>query len=82
MSSSTTTLADLQPLIGDFLVRAKKPTDDRGAERSLYSDGLGLDSLEAAELSIVLEDAYGTDPFSEAAQMPQVLGDVYSFYGL
>jgi acyl carrier protein len=76
------TYADLESTIVAFLVRAKKPTEDLRPEQSLYSGGLGLDSLEAAELSVVLEDAYGSDPFSEGSQMPQVLGDIYAFYGV
>jgi len=76
------TYADLQSTLTDFLVRAKKPTDDLSPSRSLYGDGLGLDSLEAAELSVVLEDTYGSDPFTESERMPQVLGDIFTFYGL
>jgi acyl carrier protein len=76
------TLADLQATITDFLVRAKKPTDDLSPDRSLYGGGLGLDSLEAAELSVVLEDTYGSDPFTESERMPQVVGDILAFYGL
>jgi len=76
------TYTDLESAIVAFLVRAKKPTDDLSPERSLYSGGLGLDSLEAAELSVILEDTFGTDPFSEGESMPQVLGDIFAFYGV
>jgi acyl carrier protein len=45
----------------------------------LFADGLGLDSLETAELSAVLEDEYGKDPFSSDV-MPQTVGDIVDFY--
>ena len=46
----------------------------------LFADGIGLDSLETAELSAVLEDELGQDPFSEG-DMPQTLAAVLDFYG-
>ena len=47
----------------------------------MFADGIGLDSLETAELSAVLEDALGQDPFSTGDQMPQTIGEVLDFYG-
>jgi acyl carrier protein len=61
-----------------FLVRVEKGTDFN-RDTPLYADGIGLDSLETAELSAVLEDEYGTDPFSADA-MPQTVGDIVDFY--
>jgi acyl carrier protein len=46
---------------------------------ALFADGLGLDSLETAELSALLEDEYGKDPFS-GDTMPQTVGDIVDFY--
>jgi acyl carrier protein len=66
--------------IRSFLVRARKPTDDLTPGRPLYADGIGLDSLETAELSAVLEDTFGTDPYS-AGEMPQTVGQILAFYG-
>lgn len=43
-------------------------------------DGLGLDSLQTAELSASLEDELGTDPFS-AGEMPETVGELVAFYG-
>lgn len=63
-----------------FLAGAKKPADVDAAT-PLFADGLGLDSLETAELSAVLEDALGEDPFSAADEMPQTVGEVLDFYG-
>ena len=61
-----------------FLKRASKPleVDD---STLLFADGLGLDSLETAELSAQLEDDLGTDPFSEG-QLPQTVGELLDFY--
>lgn len=42
-------------------------------------DGLGLDSLETAELSAILEDELGTDPFG-AGLLPETVGEVVAFY--
>lgn len=42
-------------------------------------DGLGLDSLETAELSAILEDELGTDPFA-AGDLPETVGDIIAFY--
>ena len=61
-----------------FLRRSKKnKTID--LDTSLYSEGIGLDSLETAELSAVLEDELGRDPFSEG-QTPQTVGEIVAFY--
>jgi acyl carrier protein len=61
-----------------FLKRANKPVEvDAGT--LLFADGLGLDSLETAELSAQLEDDLGTDPFSEG-QLPQTVGELLDFY--
>lgn len=64
--------------VRDFVKRVKK-VDDVELDAPLYADGVGLDSLETAELSAVLEDELGTDPFS-ADQMPQTLREIMSFY--
>lgn len=67
-------------VISEFLQRAEKThgalTDDTG----LWGDGLGLDSLEAAELSAMLEDEFGFDPFSSEAEMPERVGDILAYY--
>jgi acyl carrier protein len=65
-------------VLRSFLKRVDK---DRDLDRStpLYADGIGLDSLETAELSAVLEDEFGRDPFSSDT-MPQTVGDISDFY--
>jgi acyl carrier protein len=61
-----------------FLERVDKNVEfDRSTP--LYAEGIGLDSLETAELSAVLEDEFGRDPFS-ADTMPQTVGDILDFF--
>lgn len=70
----------VQNVIDTFLKRAEKSRDDLSVATGLWGDGLGLDSLQAAELSVMLEDAFGTDPFSTAEELPQTVGDILAFY--
>jgi acyl carrier protein len=73
------TRADVEQTVRSFLERAQKPADVLADDTPLYSDGIGLDSLETAELSAVLEDTYGSDPF-QGESMPQTVGDILAFY--
>lgn len=66
-------------IIGQFLERLDKTPNELSAETPLYADGLGLDSVEAAELSATLEDEFGTDPFS-AGDVPDTIGEILEFY--
>jgi acyl carrier protein len=75
-----TDLTAVRDVITTFLKRADKGVDELTDGTSLWGDGLELDSLEAAELSAMLEDAFGTDPFSESDEMPETVGDVVAFY--
>jgi acyl carrier protein len=47
-------------------------------DADLYED-VGLDSLELAELSAILEDELGSDPYS-AGLVPRTLGELLDFY--
>lgn len=71
--------AEIEQTMRTFLERANKSVDQLDPEASLYAEGLGLDSLETAELSATLEDEHGTDPFS-TGPMPQTVGDILAFY--
>jgi acyl carrier protein len=71
--------ADVVKTITSFLQRVEKYVDFDSSTR-LYADGIGLDSLETAELSAMLEDDLGSDPFS-SGEMPQTVGDILCFYG-
>lgn len=66
-------------VISSLLERANKLDVDVTLESQLHGDGLGLDSLESAELSAVLEDEFGSDPFS-AGLMPETVAEIAEFY--
>lgn len=74
----TTPRSLAEQTVRTFLVRANKSTDVDN-DSSLFADGLGLDSLETAELSSMLEDEVGSDPFSEGL-VPETLGELLGFY--
>jgi len=61
-----------------FLSRHRKD-ETVELDTSLFADGIGLDSLETAELSVLLEDELGRDPFSEGADVESV-ADIVEFY--
>ena len=63
-----------------FVARVKPEAPELELDTPLYADGVGLDSLEAAELSALLEDEVGSDPFTSDV-MPQTLRDILGFYG-
>ena len=67
-----------EQVIRTYLQRADKDAEV-GLDVPIFGEGLGLDSLETAELSATLEDEHGTDPFS-AGPMPQTVGDILAFY--
>jgi acyl carrier protein len=66
-------------IITELLERLGKSRGELSRETPLYADGLGLDSVEAAELSAMLEDEFGSDPFSDG-DVPQTVGDIFAFY--
>ena len=77
----STDASRVRAVIAEFLVRAGPEYDgELTNETPLYGDGLGLDSLEAAELSATLEDELGSDPFSAGGEMPETIGEIVSFY--
>jgi acyl carrier protein len=46
---------------------------------SLHEGGVGLDSLDTAELSVVLEQELGHDPYS-GGRFPATVGDLVAYY--
>lgn len=70
--------AEVEETIQSFLTRVGK-LKELSPDMPLFAEGLGLDSLETAELSALLEDTHGTDPFQEA-EMPQTVGEIFAFY--
>ncbi len=75
----STAPADVERTVVDFLTRLEKLPANFAGSTPLYADGVGLDSLETAELSALLEDEHGSDPFSTGA-LPQTLAEIQSFY--
>ena len=63
-----------------LLKRLKKQDTGINLDTNLYSEGLGLDSLETAELSAALEDELGDDPFTNGEALPETIGDIVEFY--
>ena len=66
-------------VISSLLERSDKPDVDVTLESRIHGDDLDLDSLESAELSAVLEEEFGSDPFS-AGLMPETVGEIVEFY--
>jgi acyl carrier protein len=71
--------AAVEQVLIDFLTRVEKLPESLAPGLTLYADGIGLDSLDAAELSAVLEDELGSSPF-DASEMPETVGDIVAFY--
>ncbi len=69
---------EVETTILSFLERVGK-LKELTPELSLFAEGLDLDSLETAELSALLEDELGTDPFQQE-EMPQTVGEIFAFY--
>jgi len=76
-------MTDLQTsiltLIQSLLERSDKGDITVTLDTAIHGDGLGLDSLETAELSATLEDEFGTDPFGEGL-MPETVAEIVAFY--
>ena len=66
-------------LIQSLLERSDKGDLTVALDTPIHGEGLGLDSLETAELSAMLEDEFGTDPFS-AGDFAETVGQIYDFY--
>lgn len=75
----STAPAAVEQTITEFLTRIDKLPASLTPDLALYADGIGLDSLETAELSAILEDEHGSDPFNDG-EMPETVGDILSFY--
>ena len=71
--------SSIMAMIRSLLERTDKGDVPVTMETLIHGDGLGLDSLETAELSAILEDEFGTDPFG-AGQMPETVAEIVSFY--
>ncbi len=75
MGNETRVLRVLKTL----LERRKLPADTMSPASPLYRGGLGLDSLGAAELSVMLEMEFQSDPYT-AGEVPRSVADIVQFY--
>lgn len=66
--------------VRSFVARVKPEAAELTLDTPLFSDEVGLDSMDAAELSATLEDELGADPFA-GETMPQTLRDIIDYYG-
>ena len=76
-------MQDPQAIIVESIRTLLERREDGAAVIRLDShlhDDLDLDSLELAELSVMLEDTLGSDPYS-AGIVPDTVGEIVSFYG-
>lgn len=68
-----TILDAIQALMGRKNIEAEVRLD------SSIHDDLGLDSLDVAELSAILEDDLGRDPYSQGT-IPHTVGEIVEWY--
>lgn len=78
IANSADARAAVRDAIGVLLARRGAGNLVISPESRLAGD-LGLDSLELAELSAVLEDELGRDPFSEGI-VPDTVGELDDFF--
>ena len=84
MTVEPPTTKDPQAFVVDairmLLARREETADLPVTLQAHLHDDLDLDSLELAELSVMLEDNFGRDPYSEGI-VPNTVGEIVSFYG-
>jgi len=72
---------EIVSIIKDILSeKGKKINIDKDyLNKSIYEDGLGLDSMSTAVLSVKLEEKFGFDPYSEG-EFPRTINELIGFY--
>lgn len=73
---------DIEAMVFDAvggLVRRRHGEDREITREADLFDDLELDSLDVAELSALLEEEVGTDPYT-AGETPRTIGEVLAFY--
>jgi acyl carrier protein len=78
VTNTTDAQAAIRETIRMLLARKGEPEADI-SPRSELSAGLGLDSREIAELSMILEERFGRDPFAEGV-VPDTVAELEDFY--
>ncbi|HPH96728.1 MAG TPA: acyl carrier protein [Anaerolineaceae bacterium] len=67
-------------LVKDLLQKLDKEVPScLSLDSSLYRSGLGLDSLDTATLSAMLENKFGLDPYSQGI-FPHTVREIVNFY--
>ncbi len=66
-------------ILRSLLERRDQPPGDVSQKSALYTEGLNLDSLEVTELSAMLEQEMGRDPFTDG-ELPKTVGEIISYY--
>ena len=74
-----TSSEEIVEILRTLLARHRRSVPELSSDLPLYAEGLGLDSMQAAELSAMLEDRFGDDPYT-AGVVPQTLGDLVAYY--
>jgi len=69
----------VEKILKDILKIKKENVDKFDMNCSLYEDGMGLDSLDAATFSAILEQQFGKDPYN-SGNFPHTIEDVIEFY--
>ncbi|MFW5941327.1 MAG: acyl carrier protein [Chloroflexota bacterium] len=72
-------LAQIQGMLGEILAHKNLNGSTIPPNASLYEQGVGLDSLDTAAFSAMLEATFGADPYS-AGVFPETVADVVRFY--
>ena len=67
---------DLKQLIVDSLMLEDVSPEDIDSEAPLFGDGLGLDSIDALEIAIAIERAYGIRIEDTDANKREIFGSV------
>lgn len=69
---------ELKQLIIDTLALEDVAPDDIEPEAALFVEGLGLDSIDALELAMALEERYGVQIGEDPEQNQQIFASVRS----
>ncbi|MDQ6818324.1 MAG: acyl carrier protein [Actinomycetota bacterium] len=78
MTNTADARAAIREAIRTLLDRKGEPEASISPESELSGD-LGLDSREMAELSAILEERFGRDPFAEGI-VPETVAELDDFY--
>ena len=82
MSSLSAQRPDVEATVTEAirtLIERREVADVTVTRDAKLQDGLGFDSLELAELSAVLEEDLGSDPYTHGI-IPETVGDIIAFY--